>query len=185
MANLEPRTNELKGTETEKNLLAAFAGESEARNKYTYFASKAKKDGYVQISKLFEETANNEKEHAKLWYKILAGIGTTAENLQTAADGESYEWKEMYPSFAKKAREEGFNDIAALFVLVAAIEKTHEERYRKLLASVEGDLVFSDDGDTIWECSNCGHIVIGPKAPEICPVCNHPQAYFMRKAENY
>lgn len=185
MANLEPRTNELKGTETEKNLLAAFAGESEARNKYTYFASKAKKDGYVQISKLFEETANNEKEHAKLWYKILAGIGTTADNLKVAAEGEGYEWKEMYPSFAKKAREEGFNDIAALFDMVAAIENTHEERYRKLLASVEGDLVFSDDGDTIWECSNCGHIVIGPKAPEICPVCNHPQAYFMRKAENY
>ena len=185
MANLESRKNELKGTETEKNLLAAFAGESEARNKYTYFASKAKKDGYVQISKLFEETANNEKEHAKLWFKILGGIGTTAENLQAAADGESYEWNEMYPSFAKTAREEGFNDIAVLFEQVAKIEKAHEERYKKLLASVQGDLVFSADGDTIWECSNCGHIVIGPNAPEICPVCNHPQAYFMRKAENY
>ncbi len=185
MANLEPRTNELKGTETEKNLMAAFAGESEARNKYTYFASKAKKDGYVQISKIFEETAANEKEHAKLWYKILAGIGSTVDCLNAAADGEAYEWKEMYPGFAKTAREEGFNDIADLFEQVAAIEKEHEERYRKLLKNIEDGIVFSADGDTIWECSNCGHVVVGPKAPEVCPVCNHPQAYFIRKAQNY
>jgi rubrerythrin len=185
MANLETRTNELKGTETEKNLMAAFAGESEARNKYTYFASKAKKDGYVQIGQLFEATAANEKEHAKLWYKILSGIGTTVDNLKTAADGEAYEWQEMYPSFAKKAREEGFDDIADLFEQVAAIEKEHEERYRKLLKNIEDGIVFSADGDTIWECSNCGHIVVGPKAPEVCPVCNHPQAYFMKKAQNY
>ncbi len=185
MANLEPRTNELKGTQTEKNLMAALAGESEARNKYTYFASKAKKDGYVQIGKIFEETANNEKEHAKLWYKILYGIGDTMDNLESAANGEAYEWQEMYPSFAEKAREEGFNDIAALFDMVAKIEKAHEERYKKLLANVKDGIVFSSDGDTIWECSNCGHIVVGPKAPEICPVCNHPQAYFMKKAQNY
>ncbi len=185
MANLEPRTNELKGTQTEKNLMAALAGESEARNKYTYFASKAKKDGYVQIGKIFEETANNEKEHAKLWYKILYGIGDTMENLESAANGEAYEWQEMYPSFAEKAREEGFNDIAALFDMVAKIEKEHEERYKKLLANVKDGIVFSSDGDTIWECSNCGHVVVGPKAPEICPVCNHPQAYFMKKAKNY
>ena len=185
MANLDTRTGELKGTETEKNLMAAFAGESEARNKYTYFASKAKKDGYVQIGQIFEATAANEKEHAKLWYKILSGIGSTVDNLKTAADGEAYEWQEMYPSFAKKAREEGFDDIAELFEEVAAIEKEHEERYRKLLEKVEGGIVFSADGDTIWECSNCGHVVVGPKAPEVCPVCNHPQAYFMKKAENY
>ena len=185
MANLEPRTNELKGTETEKNLLAAFAGESQARNKYTYFASKAKKDGYVQISKIFEETAANEKEHAKLWYKILSGIGSTVDNLAEAADGEAYEWQEMYPSFAAKAREEGFNDIAYLFDRVAEIEKEHEQRYRKLLENIEKDLVFSSDGDSIWICSNCGHIVVGPKAPEMCPVCNHPKSYFEKKAENY
>ena len=185
MANLEPRTNELKGTETEKNLLAAFAGESQARNKYTYFASKAKKDGYVQISKIFEETANNEKEHAKLWYKILTGIGSTVENLKEAAEGESYEWQEMYPSFAAKAREEGFNDIAYLFDRVAEIEKEHEQRYKKLLENIEKDLVFSSDGDSIWICSNCGHIVVGPKAPEMCPVCNHPKSYFEKKADNY
>jgi rubrerythrin len=185
MANLEPRTNELKGTETEKNLLAAFAGESQARNKYTYFASKAKKDGYVQISKIFEETANNEKEHAKMWYKILSGIGSTVENLKEAAEGESYEWQEMYPSFAAKAREEGFNDIAFLFEKVAEIEKEHEQRYKKLLENIEKDLVFSSDGDSIWICSNCGHIVVGPKAPEMCPVCNHPKSYFEKKAENY
>ncbi len=166
-------------------MLEAFAGESEARNKYTYFASKAKKDGYVQISKMFEETAANEKEHAKIWYKILEGIGSTPENLKAAADGEAYEWNEMYPSFAKTAREEGFDEIAELFEGVAAIEKEHEERYRKLLENIEKDLVFSDDGDTVWVCSNCGHVVVGPKAPEVCPVCNHPQAHFERKANNY
>ena len=174
-----------EGHQTEKNLLAAFAGESEARNKYTYFSSKAKKDGYVQISKLFELTANQEKEHAKIWYKILEGIGSTVDNLREAADGEAYEWKEMYPSFAKTAREEGFTEIAELFEGVAAIEKEHEERYRKLLSNIENGLVFSDDGDTIWVCSNCGHVVVGPQAPEVCPVCNHPQAHFERKAENY
>ncbi len=176
---------ELKGSKTEKNLWTAFAGESEARNKYTYFASKAKKEGYVQIGNLFEETANNEKEHAKIWFKLLNGIGTTAENLLAAAEGENYEWTDMYATFAKEAREEGFNQIAALFEGVAAIEKEHEERYRKLLANVQGDLVFSKDGDTIWQCANCGHIVVGKKAPEVCPVCAHPQSYFQVKAENY
>lgn len=177
---------ELKGTKTEANLKAAFAGESEARNKYTYFASKAKKDGYVQIAALFEETANNEKEHAKLWYKLLHnGIGSTEENLKDAAEGENYEWTDMYATFAKEAREEGFTEIAALFEGVAAIEKEHEERYRKLLANIEGGLVFSRDGEMIWQCSNCGHICIGEKAPEICPVCKHPQAYFQLKAQNY
>ena len=185
MADLSCMAEKLKGTKTEKNLQAAFAGESEARNKYTYFASKAKKDGYVQIGNLFQETADNEKEHAKLWYKILSGIGSTAENLETAAGGEAYEWQEMYPAFAKDAKEEGFDDLAELFLAVAAIEKAHEERYRKLLKSVQEEIVFSDDGDTIWECGNCGHIVVGPKAPEVCPVCNHPQSYFMRKAQNY
>lgn len=176
----------IKGTQTEKNLEAAFAGESQARNKYTYFASKAKKDGYVQIGALFEETANNEREHAKIWYKILSGgPDDTAENLNTAADGEAYEWQEMYPAFAKTAKEEGFTEIANLFTMVAAIEKTHEERYRKLRANIQGDVVFSADGDTIWECSNCGHIVVGPKAPEVCPVCGHPQAYFQKRAVNY
>ena len=175
----------LKGSKTEQNLLEAFAGESMARNKYTYFASKAKKDGYVQISQIFEETAANEKEHAKIWYKILEGIGSTPENLKAAADGEAYEWKEMYPGFAKTAREEGFDEIAELFEGVAAIEKEHEERYRKLLENIEKDMVFSDDGDAVWACSNCGHVIVGPKAPEVCPVCNHPQAYFERKAENY
>ncbi len=179
------RTADLKGTETEKNLLAAFAGESEARNKYTFFASRAKKDGYVQISNLFAETAANEKEHAEIWYKILTGIGSTPENLKDAADGEAYEWKEMYPAFAAKAREEGFDEIAELFEGVAAIEKEHEERFRKLLDNIEKKLVFSSEGDCIWQCSNCGHIVIGPEAPEVCPVCNHAQAYFQRKAENY
>ncbi len=182
---LRNRADDLKGTQTEKNLMEAFAGESEARNKYTYFASKAKKDGYVQISKMFEETAANEKEHAKIWYKILTGIGSTVENLKAAADGEAYEWKEMYPSFAKTAREEGFDEIAELFEEVAAIEKEHEERYRKLLENIEKDIVFSGDGDTIWVCSNCGHVVVGPKAPERCPVCDHPQSYFERKADNY
>ena len=177
---------ELKGSKTEKNLMEAFAGESQARNKYTYYAAQAKKDGYVQIAALFEETANNEKEHAKLWFKLLhGGIGSTAENLLDAALGEHYEWTEMYATFAKEAREEGFETIAKLFEGVAAIEKEHEERYRKLLENVKGDLVFSKDGDVIWQCSNCGHIYVGQKAPELCPVCAHPQSYFQVKAENY
>ena len=176
---------ELKGSKTEANLWAAFAGESEARNKYTYFASKAKKDGYVQISKLFEETANNEKEHAKIWFKLLNGIGATEENLLSAAEGENYEWTDMYDEFAKTAKEEGFDHLAYLFESVAAIEKEHEEPYRKLLANIEGGLVFSRDGDMIWECSNCGHIHIGKEAPEVCPVCAHPRDYFQLKAKNY
>ena len=176
---------ELKGSRTEQNLRDAFAGESQARNKYTYFASKAKKEGYVQISNLFLETADNEKEHAKIWFKLLGGIGTTAENLLAAAEGENYEWTDMYARFAKEAREEGFEDIAKLFEGVGAIEKEHEERYRKLLANVQGGLVFSKDGDMIWQCANCGHIVVGKQAPEVCPVCAHPQAYFQVKAENY
>ena len=177
---------ELKGSKTEKNLMAAFSGESEARNKYTYYASKAKKDGFVQIAKLFEETASNEKEHAKIWFKLLKdGIGATADNLADAAAGENYEWTEMYPTFAKEAREEGFNHIAFLFEEVAKIEKEHEERYRKLLENVEGGLVFSRDEEMIWQCSNCGHIVVGKKAPEVCPVCAHPKAYFEIKADNY
>ena len=176
---------ELKGTKTEKNLWEAFAGESQARNKYTYFASKAKKDGYVQIAKIFEETAANEKEHAEIWFKLLNGIGSTAENLKHAAEGENYEWTDMYSSMAKDAREEGFAHIAFLFEQVAKIEKEHEERYLKLLANVEGGLVFSRDGDMIWKCSNCGHIHVGRKAPEMCPVCAHPQAYFELKCENY
>ena len=177
---------ELKGSKTEKNLMAAFSGESEARNKYTYYASKAKKDGFVQIAKLFEETAANEKEHAKIWFKLLKdGIGATADNLADAAAGENYEWTEMYPTFAKEAREEGFNHIAYLFEEVAKIEKEHEERYRKLLENVEGGLVFSRDEEMIWQCSNCGHIVVGKKAPEVCPVCRHPQAYFEVRKENY
>ncbi|MBE5847922.1 MAG: rubrerythrin family protein [Lachnospiraceae bacterium] len=179
------RATDLKGTETEKNLMAAFAGESEARNKYTYFASKAKKDGFEQISKIFQETADNEKEHAKIWYKILSGIGTTVDCLKAAADGEAYEWKEMYPSFAKTARKEGFDEIAELFEGVAEIEKEHEERYRKLLKNIEDKIVFSRDDECIWQCRNCGHIVVGKQAPEVCPVCNHPQAYFEIKAENY
>ena len=175
------------GTKTEKNLEAAFAGESQARNKYTYFASKAKKDGFEQIAAIFEETANNEKEHAKMWYKELHGgaVEDTATNLQAAADGENYEWTDMYAGFAKVAREEGFEDLAVKFEQVAAIEKTHEERYRKLLSNVEEKKVFSKDGDTIWVCRNCGHIVVGKTAPEICPVCSHPQAYFEIRAENY
>jgi rubrerythrin len=178
---------ELKGTQTEKNLQAAFAGESKAHTKYLYYASKARKDGYVQIGNLFEETAKNEKEHAKIWFKILSGgdIKDTSANLEDAAEGEYYEWNDMYPSFAKTAEEEGFKDIAYLFTKVGEIEKTHEERYRKLLENVKGGLVFSRDKDMIWECSNCGHIVIGPKAPEICPVCKHPKSYFQIKAENY
>lgn len=177
--------NKYAGTQTEKNLREAFSGESQARNKYTYFASKAKKEGFEQISALFLKTADNEKEHAKMWFKELDGLGNTAENLASAADGENYEWTDMYDQFAKEAREEGFDDIATLFEGVAAIEKEHEERYRKLLANIEGDLVFSKDGDVIWQCSNCGHICVGKKAPEVCPVCNHPQAYFQVKAENY
>ena len=178
---------ELKGTQTEANLQTAFAGESMARNKYTYYASKAKKDGYVQISKLFEETANNEKEHAKIWFKLLHGgeMPDTAANLLDAAEGENYEWTDMYAGFAVTAREEGFDEIAVLFEKVAAIEKMHEERYRKLLANVEGGLVFSRDEDMMWECSNCGHIVVGKKAPEICPVCKHAKSYFMIHATNY
>ena len=176
---------ELKGSKTEANLWTAFAGESQARNKYTYFASKAKKDGYVQISKIFEETAANEKEHAEIWFKLLGGIGTTAENLLAAAQGENYEWTDMYAQMAATAKEEGFDHIAFLFEEVGKIEKEHEERYRKLLANVEGGLVFSRDGDMIWQCSNCGHICVGPKAPEVCPVCAHPQSYFQLKAENY
>ena len=178
---------DLKGTRTEANLLEAFAGESMARNKYTYFASKARKDGFVQIANIFEETANNEKEHAKLWFKYLEGgaIQDTAVNLLHAAEGENAEWTDMYARMAQEAREEGFNEIAHKFEMVGAIEKTHEERYRKLLANVEGGLVFSRDGDMIWECSNCGHIVVGPKAPLACPVCAHPQSYFQLRPENY
>ena len=178
---------ELKGSKTEANLKTAFAGESEARNKYSYYASKAKKDGYVQIANIFEETAANEKEHAKLWFKLLHGgsIGDTLDNLKDAADGENYEWTDMYATFAKEAREEGFTEIAALFEGVAKIEKEHEERYRKLLANIEGDLVFSRDGDCVWQCTNCGHIMVGKKAPELCPVCKHPKAYFQIKPENY
>ena len=177
----------LQGTKTEQNLKAAFAGESEARNKYSYFASKAKKDGYEQIAAIFEETANNEKEHAKMWFKLLEGgeVKSTPENLQAAADGENYEWTDMYAEFARVAREEGFDEIAAKFEGVAAIEKSHEERYRKLLKNINDKVVFSDEGDTIWVCRNCGHIVIGKEAPEICPVCSHPQSYFERRATNY
>lgn len=176
---------ELKGSRTEQNLIAAFAGESEARNEYTYYASKARKEGYIQIANLFEETAANEKEHAKLWFKLIHGIGTTEENLKDAAAGEHYEWTEMYATFAKEAREEGFTQIAAMFEGVAKIEKEHEERYLKLLENVEKGLVFSKDGDTIWVCTNCGHIHIGKTAPQVCPVCAHPQGYFEVKAENY
>ena len=178
---------ELKGSKTEQNLLAAFAGESQARNKYTYFASKAKKDGYEQIAAIFEETANNEKEHAKMWFKELNGgsVPSTVENLKAAADGENYEWTDMYETFAKEAEEEGFIEIAEKFRGVAAIEKHHEERYRKLLKNIEDEVVFSKDEDKIWICRNCGHVVIGKKAPDVCPVCAHPQSYFEIKAENY
>ena len=176
---------ELKGSKTEKNLWAAFAGESQARNKYTYFASKAKKDGFEQIAALFLKTAENEKEHAKLWFKALNGIGTTAENLAAAADGENYEWTDMYETFAKEAEEEGFTALAEQFRGVAAIEKAHEERYRALLRNVEMQAVFEKSEVKVWECRNCGHIVVGTKAPEVCPVCAHPQAYFQVKAENY
>ncbi len=176
-----------KGTKTEENLKKAFAGESEARNKYDYFASKAKKDGYEQIAAIFAETALNEKEHAKLWYKELHGgaVGPTEENLEAAADGENYEWTDMYAEFAKTAREEGFEELAKKFEGVAAIEKSHEERYRKLLSNIKDKKVFSADGDAIWVCRNCGHIVIGKDAPEVCPVCAHPQSYFEIKAQNY
>ena len=178
---------QLKGSQTEKNLMAAFAGESQARNKYTYYASQAKKDGYNQIAQIFEETASNEKEHAKIWFKLLHGdrIPDTMTNLEDAADGENYEWTDMYDGFAKTARAEGFDHIAVLFELVGKIEKEHEARYRKLLQNIKDGLVFSRDGDAIWQCANCGHIVIGKKAPEICPVCKHPQSYFQVKAENY
>lgn len=178
---------ELKGSKTEKNLQTAFAGESQARNKYTYYASKAKKEGFVQIAKIFEETANNEKEHAKLWFKFLhdGNVPETAANLLDAAQGENYEWTDMYAGFAKTAKEEGFEKLAYLFEAVAKIEKTHEERYRKLLKNVETQEVFKKAGIVVWECSNCGHLHIGETAPEICPVCTHPKAYFQVRAENY
>lgn len=178
---------DLKGTKTEKNLLEAFAGESQARNKYSYYASQAKKDGYVQIAALFEETAGNEKEHAKMWFKYLHGgkIADTITNLADAAAGENYEWTDMYDRMAKEAEEEGFDEIAAKFRMVGAIEKEHEARYLKLLQNIKDGIVFSREGDCIWQCSNCGHLVIGKKAPEICPVCNHAQSYFQIKAENY
>ena len=177
----------LKGTKTEKNLMEAFAGESQARNKYTYFASKAKKDGYEQIAAIFEETAENEKEHAKMWFKLLQGgeIKDTMSNLKQAAEGENYEWTDMYDRMAKEAKEEGFDHIAFLFESVGKIEKEHEARYKKLLENIEDGLVFSRDGDKIWKCRNCGHIVIGKEAPKVCPVCAHPQSYFEIKAENY
>ena len=175
----------LKGTKTEQNLMAAFAGESQARNKYTYFASTAKKEGYEQISALFTKTAENEKEHAKMWFKLLGGLGNTAQNLADAAAGENYEWTDMYATFAKEADEEGFHDIAAKFRAVAEIEKSHEERYRKLLSNVEMQKVFEKGEMTMWECRNCGHLVMGKKAPEVCPVCAHPQSYFEVRAENY
>ncbi len=175
----------LKGTKTEKNLMAAFAGESQARNKYTYFASVAKKEGYEQISALFTKTADNEKEHAKMWFKLLGELGNTAENLAAAAAGENYEWTDMYATFAKEAEEEGFTAIAAKFRAVAKIEKAHEERYRALLANVEMQKVFEKAEQTMWECRNCGHLVMGVKAPEICPVCDHPKSYFEVRAENY
>ena len=182
MAN---KSNPYAGTQTEKNLEAAFAGESQARNKYTYFASIAKKEGYEQISALFLKTADNEKEHAKMWFKELQGIGTTPENLAAAADGENYEWTDMYEGFAKTAEEEGFKALAAKFRMVAAIEKAHEERYRKLLNNIEMSEVFAKSEVKIWECRNCGHIVVGTKAPQICPVCAHPQSFFEIREENY
>ena len=177
----------LKGSKTEQNLMTAFAGESQARNKYTYFASKAKKDGYEQIAAIFEETANNEKEHAKMWFKELNGgdVPSTIDNLKAAADGENYEWTDMYEEFAKVAEEEGFKDIAAKFKAVGKIEKHHEERYRKLLKNIEDEVVFSKRNESIWICRNCGHVVVGKKAPKVCPVCAHPQSYFELKSENY
>lgn len=178
---------ELKGSKTEANLMTAFAGESQARNKYTYFASKAKKEGYEQIAGIFEETANNEKEHAKMWFKLLNGgdIPTTAENLKAAAEGENYEWTDMYAEFAKTAKEEGFDHIAYLFEEVAKIEKNHEERYMTLLGNVNNDLVFKKGEETVWICRNCGHVYVGKEAPKVCPVCNHPQSFFEQKAQNY
>ncbi|MBO7508057.1 MAG: rubrerythrin family protein [Clostridia bacterium] len=178
---------ELKGSQTEKNLMTAFAGESQARNKYTYYASKAKKDGYEQIAAIFEETAGNEKEHAKIWFKLLHGgaVPSTTENLKDAANGENYEWTDMYDGFAKTAREEGFDHIAFLFEQVGKIEKEHEARFLKLLENIEEGVVFSRDGDRIWKCRNCGHIVIGKSAPEVCPVCEHPKSYFEIAGENY
>ena len=176
---------ELKGSKTEQNLLAAFAGESQARNKYTYFASAARKEGFEQIAAIFEETANNEKEHAKMWFKHLGGIGTTAQNLAAAAEGENYEWTEMYEEFAKVAEEEGFKQIAFQFRAVAQIEKAHEERYRALLKNVEMQQVFEKSEMTMWECRNCGHLVMGKKAPAVCPVCQHPQSYFEVRKANY
>ena len=176
---------ELKGSRTEKNLMEAFAGESQARNKYTYFASVAKKEGYEQISAIFQHTADNEKEHAKMWFKALNGIGSTAENLLHAAEGENYEWTDMYAEFAKVAEEEGFTELAAKFRMVGEIEKAHEERYRALLNNIEMQKVFEKSEETMWECRNCGHIVIGKKAPEVCPVCAHPRSYFEVRKENY
>ena len=185
--NIKNIMKELKGTKTEKNLQEAFAGESQARNKYTYFASKARKDGYEQIAAIFEETAQNEKEHAKLWFKYLEGgdLKSTRENLKAAADGENYEWTDMYARMAKEAEEEGFKEIAAKFRMVGAIEKHHEERYKKLVGNIEGGVVFSRDDERIWKCRNCGHIVVGKYAPKVCPVCNHPQSFFEINAENY
>ena len=176
---------ELKGSKTERNLMEAFAGESQARNKYTYFASVAKKEGYQQISAIFEQTANNEKEHAKMWFKALGELGNTAENLAAAAAGENYEWTDMYDRFAKEADEEGFKDLANKFRMVAAIEKSHEERYRALLSNVEMQKVFEKSEETMWECRNCGHLVMGKKAPGVCPVCAHPQSFFEVRKENY
>ena len=179
------KTMELKGSKTEANLRAAFAGESMARNKYTYFASVAKKEGYEQISAIFLHTADNEKEHAKMWFKELGELGTTTDNLKAAADGENYEWTDMYETFAKEAEQEGFTELADKFRKVAAIEKQHEERYRALLSNIEMQKVFEKSEQVIWECRNCGHLVMGPKAPDVCPVCNHPQSYFEVRAENY
>ena len=178
---------DLKGTKTEKNLMEAFAGESQARNKYTYYASKAKKDGYEQIAAIFEETARNEKEHAKMWFKLLhdGAVPSTIDNLKDAADGENYEWTDMYDEFAKTAKEEGFNHISFLFTEVAKIEKEHEERYRKLLANINNEVVFEEENKVMWICRNCGHVHYGEKAPKVCPVCAHPQSYFERKANNY
>lgn len=178
---------ELKGSRTEANLMAAFAGESQAFTKYSYYASKAKKDGYVQIGDLFEETAKNEKEHAKIWFKLLHGgeMPETLANLKDAAAGENFEWTDMYKKFAEEAKEEGFDRIASLFSMVAKIEEEHESRYRKLISNIEGGVVFSKDNDVVWQCSNCGHIIVGKKAPELCPVCAHPKSYFQIKAENY
>ncbi len=183
--NKGDKTMNYKGTKTEQNLLTAFAGESQARNKYTYFASVARKEGYQQIAAIFEATANNEKEHAKLWFKALGELGDTAKNLAAAAEGENYEWTDMYATFADEADEEGFHELAEQFRAVAAIEKTHEERYRKLLSNVEMKAVFEKAEETMWECRNCGHLVMGKKSPDVCPVCNHPQSYFEVRAENY